>query len=188
MANLKSFYCIIASLLLLAFVLCDFCTANDLPGRQSSSKTDVEVNIDWFSCDAQLDILSRLLEEKKFYDLSLLSEHLMGAGWGRDKMLLFFISAAKYANGDLHASTTYLEESLKSQVYHCDIVAPAEKNRILNESEIRYTLSELYREAGHEKKSAKELKLSKDLAKRYFGESYSDSVYKKIIEPNAFKK
>ncbi len=146
----------------------------------------VEVNLNWLPCHIKLDILFNLLEKKEYNKVINISEKLIQGDWGEDKMLLYLLSSSKYLSGDLTESIEYLERSLKSDKYHCEIAAPLKDNKFLNESELRYILSELYSEKGLEEKSVKELKLSKKLAKKHFGNSFNEQLYKKIIQPNIF--
>ncbi len=147
----------------------------------------VNINIDWFSCDIQLEILFNLLENNFDDEVVAISKKLMEDGWGEDKFLLYFLSASQYSQGNLEASILYLEQSLKSSRYYCDITAPLEEHKSLNESEIRYILSELYLEKGLKGKSIQELRISKKLARKYFGKSFNDSIYQKYIQSNSFK-
>ncbi|PIE71154.1 MAG: hypothetical protein CSA22_03770 [Deltaproteobacteria bacterium] len=147
----------------------------------------ININIDWFLCHTQLTILSSLLQNNFDDEVVRISKKLMEDGWGEDKILLYFLSASQYSQGNLEASILYLEQSLKSSRYYCDIAAPLEENKSLNESEIRYILSELYLEKGLKEKSIQELRISKNLARKYFGKYFNDSIYQEYIQSNSFK-
>ncbi len=146
----------------------------------------VEVNLNWLPCHIKLDILFNLLEKKDYNKVINISKKLIQGDWGEDKMLLYLLSSSTYLSGNLTESIEYLERSLKSDKYYCEIAAPLKDNKLLNESELRYILGELYSEKGLEEKSVKELKLSKKLAKKHFGSSFNEQLYKKIIQPNIF--
>ncbi len=147
----------------------------------------INIDIGWLSCDAQLDVILHLSENRRFKDLIILADYLMSSDWGRDKMLLYFLSFAQYSTGNFNKSILYMEENLKSNHYFCQNLAPIGTETLLNEAETRYILSDLYNKIGDRDKAKKQLKLSKELAKQYFGKAYSADKYKTIIEPNAFR-